>query len=99
MLFPELEFPEVVEYSISFRLGLLAYTSAWLGLMGNDIYKASVCYDAADSLLGDGFPTLMRGAKAQATSAELLKELRKMSTLIEAQCRVAGVQIQRKEGE
>ena len=52
------------------RCLIMVLNLAWIIMVFIDIWKASVAYDAADSLLGDGFPTLMRGANANAANAD-----------------------------
>jgi hypothetical protein len=51
---------------------ILLYNILWFLIVAAFIWKASTAYDAADSLLGDGFPTLMRGAKANAENEPLV---------------------------
>lgn len=48
------------------KICILLYNFCWFLIVIKCIWQASAAYDAADSLLGDGFPTLMRGAKANA---------------------------------
>lgn len=74
-VFPELELPRLSELPAKLRILLLLSNMAWVLLAASDVYFASVGYDAADSLLGDGFPTLMRGAQANHQNLPLLKIL------------------------
>lgn len=95
MLLPELLdlIPEMRDIGLGLRIILLVTNVSWLKLVLIDVYFASVCYDAADSLLGDGFPTLMRGAKANAQNLPLLKALRVMIQLNVAACKQQGINI------
>ena len=72
MLLPEMKVPPMGEISLAIRLVILVTNVSWLLLVLVDVYHASVSYDAADSLLGDGFPTLMRGARANPPLVRLL---------------------------
>lgn len=68
-------FPESLTFKINWSLKVLIlfYNLAWFFIVVKNVYQSSVAYDAADSLLGDGFPTLMRGAKANAENESLSK--------------------------
>lgn len=62
---------------------VLAGNIPWFLLIWVDVYKACVAYDAADSLLGDGFPTLMRGARANAQNLPMLEQLERIGDILE----------------
>lgn len=76
-LFPELisVTPVMVDISIVFRITLLIVNIMWVLEVWKNVYTASVSYDGTDSLLGDGFPRLMRGALATASNLPILKEI------------------------
>jgi len=47
----------------------------WVIIVWLNVIQASISYDGADSLLGDGFPRLMRGAVTTVTHLPILKEI------------------------
>lgn len=67
--------PAMVDISITFRITLVIVNIIWVLEVWKNVYTASVSYDGADSLLGDGFPRLMRGALATASNLPILKEI------------------------
>lgn len=80
--------PELFNYTLddmpfAMRLMIFVLNSSWILLVMTDIWKASVAYDAADSLLGDGFPTLMRGAKANAENHDTSKQIALLTAAVE----------------
>lgn len=88
---PEIPFPELTAVPLLARVPIMLGNIVWVMIVWKDVYQASVAYDAADSLLGDGFPTLMRGARANATNLPILENLGAMRYLLEAMARQAGV--------
>lgn len=72
MLLPELAVPPITDIFIGIRIFVLVMNIAWILMLFLDVYFASVAYDAADSLLGDGFPTIMRGAKANLKNSPMV---------------------------
>ena len=76
-LFPELISitPAMMDISITFRIALVIINVTWVLEVWKNVYTASVSYDGTDSLLGDGFPRLMRGALATASNLPILKEI------------------------
>lgn len=76
---PEVPMPQIETVPIWLRIVVMIGNVAWLILILHDVYKASVMYDAADSLLGDGFPTLMRGARANTETRSLLARLEEIA--------------------
>ena len=76
-LIPELAttIPTVETIPLWLRLILLAGNIRWVTIVWVDVIKASISYDGADSLLGDGFPRLMRGAVTTAAHLPILKEI------------------------
>jgi len=71
--------PSVGDIPLFIRILLLMFNTIWILLVFNDVYKASVAYDGSDSLLGDGFPRLMRGAS---TTANFLPTLDRIEELL-----------------
>ena len=100
MLMPELTeaVPEMKDIALWFRTIVMVTNLAWILIIFIDVYFASVTYDAADSLLGDGFPTLMRGARANADNLPMLNALQVLIQLNAAACKSQGVDIGDIEG-
>jgi len=90
-LVPEIVFPTIDSVHISIRVITLALNIWWVLFVWKDVYTASVGYDAADSLLGDGFPTLMRGARSTAQNLPVLDILRQLLELQKLATQQAGV--------
>lgn len=86
-LVPEIGFPALEVVPVAARALVAVGNGAWVALGALDVYRASVAYDAADSLLGDGFPTLMRGAKATAQNLPVLEILRSIEDLLKQQAK------------
>lgn len=75
---PELFVYSMDELHIGVRLAIFLSNLFWVFQTVADIWRASVAYDAADSLLGDGFPTLMRGARANAKNERLAEQIEEL---------------------
>ncbi len=85
-MFPEIESPSFSELPLTLRIPLYLVNVAWMLLLLADVILASIAYDGADSLLGDGFPTLMRGASANHNNRE-------MTLLLSAMAQNQGIDI------
>ena len=81
-LLPEIPSIAITEIPLEWRIMLVAGNMGWVVRVWVDVYQASTAYDASDSLLGDGFPTLMRGAAANARNLPMLEELRAITGLL-----------------
>jgi len=83
IMLPEIPFPSSAsEVNLGIRIILTIANVLWLLIVWWDVYGASVAYDGSDSLLGDGFPTLMRGARATASNLPILKTLEELVDLM-----------------
>jgi hypothetical protein len=79
-MFPEMQAIPVESISVWVRLLVMLANIVWIIMVWFDVYLASMAYDAADSLLGDGFPTLMRGAQASHRNSPLVILLKAIAT-------------------
>lgn len=73
-MIPEIPFPGLADIPLVFRIIILVGNICWMLQVWADVYKASVGYDGADSLLGDGFPRMMKSASAIITNLPKLEE-------------------------
>ncbi len=84
-MLPEIPCPPLEWWPLFSRIIILVFNLFWILTIWKDIYDASVGYDATDSLLGDGMPTLVRGAIASTANLPMLEVLNEILELMKKQ--------------